>query len=104
MTDRDFETQLFALYGEPPAEWAENGVTDRVLREIDRESRLRRTILSMAAMVGVLLSMALLAMFAGPLVASAAELVGTSPLALWAVLLAGAASLGWTTARLSSDI
>jgi len=101
--DRDFENQLFALYGDEAAEWADDGVTDRVLREIDREMRVRRKALAVAAVVGVALSVALLAAFAGPLVASAAELAGTPPLALWVLLFAGTASLGWVTARLALD-
>lgn len=103
MTDRDFEKQLFALYGDEAAEWADDGVTDRVLREIDREARVRRMALAAAAMVGVALSFVLLAAFAGPLVAAAAGLVGLPPLALWVVVLASAASLGWATARLAAD-
>ncbi len=101
--DHNFENQLFALYGEEAPEWADDGVTDRVLREIDREARLRRTALAMAAMIGVGLSAALLAAFAGPLVENAAKASGTPPLALWAILLASASSLGWAAARLSSD-
>lgn len=101
--DRDFENQLFALYGDEAAEWADDGVTDRVLREIDRETRTRRTVLAAAALVGVVLSMALLAAFAGSLVAQASEMAGAPPLALWAVMLAGAASLGWAAARLAAD-
>jgi hypothetical protein len=101
--DRDFENQLFALYGDEAAEWADDGVADRVLRQIDRETRMRRTALAAAAMVGVALSMALLAAFAGPLVARAAEMAGTPPLALWAVMLAGAASFGWAAARLAAE-
>src|SRR5262245_46396754 len=101
--DRDFENQLFALYGDEAAEWADDGVTDRVLREIDREARTRRKALALAAVVGVGLSVALLAAFAGPLVAQAAEMAGTPPLALWALLFAGAASLSWAAARLAAD-
>jgi hypothetical protein len=101
--DRDFESRLFALYGEPAAEWADDGVTERVLQEIDREMRVRRKAVMAGAMVGVALGAAMLLAFAGPLVASAAELVGTPPLALWAVLLASAASLGWATARLAVE-
>jgi len=101
--DSDFEKQLFALYGDEAADWADDGVTDRVLREIDRETRMRRTALAAAAMVGVALSMALLAAFAGPLVARAAEMAGTPPLMLWAVMLAGGVSFGWAAARLALD-
>jgi hypothetical protein len=102
-SDRDFENQLFALYGDEAAEWADDGVTDRVLREIDRETRMRRMALAAAAGVGVALSAGLLAAFAGPLVARAADVAGTPTLVLWAVLLAGAAALGWATARLAVD-
>jgi hypothetical protein len=101
--DCDFEHQLFALYGDEAAEWADDGVTSRVLREIDSETRMRRTALAAAAMVGVALSMILLVAFAGPLVASMAEMAGTPPLALWGVVLAAAASLGWAAARLAAD-
>jgi hypothetical protein len=103
MTDRDFENQLFALYGDEAAEWVDDGVTDRVLREIDREARVRRKALALAAVVGVALSVALLAAFAGPLVAQAAELAGAPPVAMWAMMLASVASLGWATARLVVD-
>ena len=103
MTGRDFETQLFALYGDEAAEWADDGVTDRVLREIDRETRVRRRALAVAAAVGVGLSVALLAAFAGPLVAEAAKMAGAPPLAMWVLLFASAASLGWATARLALD-
>jgi hypothetical protein len=102
-SDRDFENQLFALYGDEAAEWADDGVTGRVLREIDRETRVRRTVLAAAATIGVVLSAALLAAFAGPMIARAADIAGAPPLALWAAMLAGAASLGWATARLALD-
>ena len=102
-SDSDFEKQVFALYGDEAAEWADDGVTDRVLREIDRETRMRRTVLTAAAVVGVALSMALLAAFGGPLVARAAEMAGAPVLALWAVMLAGATSFGWAAARLTAD-
>lgn len=101
--DRDFENQLFALYGDEAGEWADDGVTNRVLREIDRETRTRRTVLAAGALAGVILSMALLAAFAGSLVAQASQIAGTPPLVLWVVLLAGAASLGWAAARLAAD-
>jgi hypothetical protein len=103
MSGSNFEKQLFALYGEEAAEWADDGVTDRVLREIDHEMRVRRRVLAAAAAVGVALSVALLAAFAGPLVAGAAEIVGAPAPALWALLFASAVSLGWATARLASD-
>jgi hypothetical protein len=103
MTDREFENQLFELYREPAAEWADDGVTERVLYEIDRETRTRRRALAAAAAVGVVLSMALLGAFAGPLVARAAEMAGTPALALWAELLPGRASFGWAAARLAAD-
>lgn len=102
-SDRDFENQLFALYGDEAAEWADDGITDHVLREIDRETRMRRMALAAAAVVAFALSAALLAAFAGPLVARAAEMAGTPALAPWVVLLAGAASLGWAAARLAAD-
>lgn len=101
--DRDFEKQLFALYGDEAAEWADDGVTDRVLREIDREARVRRNALAVAAVVGVMLSVALLTAFAGPLVGEAAKMAGAPPLAMWALLFASAASLGWAAARLAAD-
>jgi hypothetical protein len=103
MTDRDFENQLFALYGEEAAEWVDDGVTERVLREIDREMRMRRKALAVAAAVGVALSVTLLAAFAGPLVAEAAKMAGAPPLALWVLLFASVVSLGWAAARLTSD-
>lgn len=102
-SDPDFEKQLFALYGEPAAEWSEDGVANRVLRQIDRENRLRRRALGAAAAVGVSLSMVLLAAFAGPLVASAAQLAGAPAPALWVVLFVAVASLGWVTARLTAE-
>lgn len=102
-SDPDFEKQLFALYGEPAAEWADDGVADRVLREINRENRVRRLALGAAAAVGVGLSMILLAVFAGPLVSSAAQLAGAPAPALWVLLFVAVASLGWVTARLTAE-
>lgn len=103
MTDRDFETQLFALYGTPAAEWADAGVTDRVIREIDREMRVRRQLLTAAGALGIVVAMVLLGAFAAPLVAAAARIAGASLLTLWALLFAVTASLGWAAARLAAD-
>lgn len=98
-----FEKDLFAAFGEEAPEWADDGVTERVMREIERELRLRRTVTGVAALAGGALSIGLLAAFAGPLVAGMAEMAGAPPALSWAVLMLGAASFSWSTARLAVD-
>jgi hypothetical protein len=102
-SEHEFEKDLFAAFGEPAVEWAEGGVTERVLREIDRERRTRIRVMSVAALAGGALSVGLLATFAGPLVTDMTRLAGAPPALLWAVLLLGAASFSWATARLAVE-
>ena len=102
-SEHDLENDLFAAFGEPAAEWADDGVTERVLREIEREQRTRRLVTRVAALAGGALSIGLLAAFAGPLVADMTKLAGAPPAVLWAVLLLGAASFSWATARLAVE-
>jgi hypothetical protein len=101
--DRNFEKDLFALYGEEAPGWADGGVTDRVIREIDRELRVRRRMMAVAAVTSALFSIGLLTAFAGPLVASAAKLAGAPASVLWATVLLGAAAFSWATARLAAE-
>lgn len=102
-SEHDFEKELFSAFGEEAAEWADGGVTERVLREIDREQRTRWRVMGVAALAGGALSIGLLAAFAGPLVADMTKLAGAPPALLWAVLLLGAASFSWATARLAVE-
>jgi len=67
MTDPDFETELFSLYGEPSRDVPDGGVTERLLREIDREARLRRWALVSAVAVGAVISLATASTYAAPL-------------------------------------
>jgi hypothetical protein len=105
--DPDFEDHLFALYGEPSRssedKLGDGDVTERVLREIAREERLRARLLTAAASVGMGLAAGALTMFGGPVIAQAAALSGAPPLALWLAMFAGAASLSWAAARLALD-
>jgi hypothetical protein len=99
----DFEKDVFAAFGEEAAEWPDNGVTGRVMREIDRELRVRRAVMSAAALAGSALSIGLLAVFGGPLVADVTKLAGMPPALIWVALLASAAGFSWGTARLAVD-
>ena len=102
-SESDFENELSQAFGESAAEWADEGVTERVLREIDHEQRTRRMVMAVAALAGGALSISLLAVFAGPLVADVAGMAGAPPALMWAVLLAGAACFSWATARLAVE-
>jgi hypothetical protein len=59
--------------------------------------------MGLAALAGGALSIGLLAVFAGPLVADMTKLAGAPPALLWAMLLAGAACFSWATARLAVE-
>src|SRR5262245_59708084 len=94
MSDRDFESALFALYGEPSRAWGDEGVTERVLRRIKRESLLR-DILSGAAMIaGGAMAAAVAATFGGPLLMGIVAATGAAPAMVWSATMAGAAVLG----------
>ncbi|MBN9318848.1 MAG: hypothetical protein BGN86_03215 [Caulobacterales bacterium 68-7] len=103
MTDPDFETELFSLYGEPSRDVPDGGVTERLLREIDREARLRRWALVSAVAVGAGSALAAVSTFAAPVIGRLAMQTGAPALALWMVVPMVAILLGWATVRVALD-
>src|SRR5262245_32660059 len=99
----DFEKELFAAFGEPAAEWADDGATQRVMREIAREQRTRRIVMGASALAGGAISIGLLVVFAGPLAAAVGETAGAPPALSWAALIVAAAAFSWTASRLAVD-
>ena len=103
MSDRDFETELFALYGEPSQAWADEGVTDRVVRRIERETLLRGALSGLAVLAGGAAAAGAVAAFAGQLIADAVVRTGAAPAMMWLAVLSGAALLGAAAIRITLE-
>lgn len=101
MTDREFEADLFAMYGTPTDDLANGQVEERTRRRVVRGELLRSALLSVAVGTGVVIALGILALAGGP---AATPLVTTFNLSIvhaWVVSGIAATTISWGAMRLA---
>lgn len=103
MADPDFESDLFHRFGEPSAQWDDNGVTQRILRRVEAQGRFRRRALAGAAFAsaGFFISAAMI--LASPVLAGLGDRFGIAPGMAWLIGLATATLVAAVATRLALE-
>src|SRR5262245_56722163 len=85
MTDQpEFDSDVFALYGQPSRHWDDGGITARIMPEVNpRDARNRQAALLASVLIGLVASAIALVLMFAPAVNEIATSFGAMPVLVW---------------------
>jgi hypothetical protein len=102
-SDRNFEDELFSLYGKQSAASDDRAVKEQAVRRIQLDDRLRTALIATTAIASGSAGAAFVATFAGPLTELAENFTDAPEAALWTMAVGAAVFCARAAARLMQD-